>query len=149
MYDKLPARQLIGAKGRLFVTARIIRSRLMRILAISQFVAALYTDRDSIRHISAYRAARPHPIRTEISVNRLVVVAALRKCFHRQLAALRQTRIAFGLQRDQYTRIIQRIAEHSYAGEVLGRRAQQRHAADVNLLDRFLDRSHRGRESYR
>ena len=57
------------------------------------------------------------------------------KGLDRQASALRQAGAAIGFQRDNRLRVIQRIAQHRDAGEVLGGAAQQGHPADIDLLN--------------
>ena len=118
---------------------RVQPCRLVRVLAVAQVLNPGQAQREQRRHL-VWNLLLALELTREVSVNRGIVAARERKRLHCQPAARGLVHLARCLQHLQHRRIIHRIGDDGHAGEILGRCPHQRHPADIDLLDGFVQR---------
>ena len=129
------ALQLDGiGDARLVDRGRAIESRgLVRVLAVPQVLGF------GVLQVQRLAERLPAAVRVEtaqiVGDGRVVARGQPERLFRqRQLEVVRQAPVGF--QRFQHRGVIVRVHHHADVGVVLGRGAQQRRAADVDVLDR-------------
>ena len=116
------------------MAARIIRGGLVRVFTIAKFMTARQANRDMSG--DDIRLKRRRVRSRQPGMNRLVIIASMGEGLNSQFTAQSKVGLAGDADGADDAGIIRWIANRCHPQEILGRRAKQGHAANVNLLQR-------------